>query len=81
MNESNSSKFTDRLNCSYFFNNGDKKWSNHCICSNSISEKLPLMKKLKNYFRIPYKSSSDTVDLQTRLQTLRSKRAPAQDIY
>ena len=39
------------------------------------------MKKLKNYLRIPCKSSSDTADLQTKLQTLRYKRAPAQDIY
>ena len=42
------------------------------ICSqmNSFTPKLPFMKKLKSYFRILCKSSSDTEDLWTQPQTL-----------
>ena len=37
------------------------------------------MEKLRNQFKIPRRSSSDTADLQTQTQNLCLKRVPKED--
>ena len=51
MNKFNVSKYIGCFNCIYFFHDGEKKWCNHCICSqiNSFAPKFPSMKKLFDY--------------------------------
>ena len=48
---------------------------------NGFANEFPLMEKVKNQSRVPFKSDSDTVDLWIQTQTISFKKALAQDIY